>query len=101
MLARCQHFLGECLSMPQKHQVNFRVTDSFLNRIKSECIKREMSLQELITTALKHYLHTSTLTYVLQEPSEQDDWLSLWERYCERMPREKVLLVVEVMKLDL
>ena len=87
--------------MPQKHQVNVRVTDSFLNRVKSECIKREMSLQELITTAVKHYLQTPTLTYEVVEPSEQDDWLSVWERFCERMPREKVLLMVEVMRLDL
>ena len=94
--------------MPQKHQVNFRVTDSFLNRIKSECIKREISLQELITNALKlsfqippHEWDQGMLYTYEEDKSEQSDWLSLWERYFSKMPREKVLLMVEVMKLDL
>ena len=109
MLAQCQHLLRECLSMPQKHQVNFRVTDSLLTRIKSECIKREMSLQELITASVKFYAQTppddwrSGTLYIHddEEGDEQNDWMTLWQKYFREMPREKVLLMVEVMRLDL
>ena len=95
--------------MPQKHQVNFRVTDSLLTRIKSECIKREMSLQELITASVKFYAQTppddwrSGTLYIHddEEGDEQNDWMTLWQKYFREMPREKVLLMVEVMRLDL
>ena len=94
--------------MPQKHQVNFRVTDSFLNRIKSECIKREMSLQELNTTALKFYFQTpdewdkaTLFAWEGEKGSEGNRWLTLCYKYFEKMPRQKVRLIVDVMELDL
>lgn len=94
----------------EKNQVKFRCSDRFLQRIKSECIKRETTVQDLVTAALKIYFRTPNewntadvafLTFDEDAKSEQHDWVSLWAKYFSKMPREKVLLIVEVMKLDL
>ena len=93
--------------MPE-NQVKFRASDSFLASIKLECIKREMSLQELMTAAVKFYSQTpaqwdvgTLFTTEKEKGLEQHNWLALWHQYIGKMPREKVLLMVEVMKLDL
>ena len=94
--------------MPQQHQVKFRASDRFLDLIKSECLKREMSLQELMTASIKFYSQTpaewdvgTLFTTEREKGLEQHNWLALWHQYIGKMPREKVLLIVEVMKLDL
>jgi hypothetical protein len=93
--------------MSQQHQVKFRASDRFLGFIKSECMKREMSLQDLITAALKVYMETpvdwTTASFITfdEENTERYQWVEHWVDYIEKMPREKALLMVEVMKLDL
>jgi hypothetical protein len=95
---------------PEKNQVKFRCSDRFLQRIKSECIKREMTVQDLVTGALRIYFQSpdewnmadlAFITFDEDAKSEQHDWVGLWVKYFSKMPREKVLLMVEVMKLDL
>jgi hypothetical protein len=101
--------------------IGFRVSESFQKRIESECIKREMSLQDLIGTALKQFftltppassnIFSAAASEFMKslppaeasadERSEFEDWLGLWVKYINDMPREKVLLIVEVLKLDL
>jgi len=108
-------------------QINFRVSPGFRQRIESECIKRETSLQNLITTAIKglmtfvpteqsappeapgfvsancdQFLKSVPPPEVSEEErSEFQDWLGLWVKYINDMPRAKTLLIVEVLKLDL
>lgn len=106
-------------------QVNFRVSPGFRQRIESECIRRETSVQDFITTAIKGLMtfvpteHSAEGVGIIsancaqflksvppaevseEERSEFQDWLGLWVKYCNDMPREKVLLIVEVLKLDL
>ena len=94
--------------MPPQNQVKFRASDRFLDLIKSECLKREMSLQELMTASIK--LHSQTpaewdvgtlFTTEREQGIEQHNRLALWHQYIEKMPGEKVLLIEKVMRLDL
>lgn len=93
-------------------QINFRVSPGFRRRIESESIKRDMSLQDLLTTALKFYFQTppedwKTAEYVAvsysddDEGSEESAWVQLWVKYMNAMPEEKSRLMADVMKLDL
>jgi hypothetical protein len=98
--------------MPTKkmEQINFRVSARFRQLIESECIGREMSLQDFITAAVKFYSQTPrddwktadilTVSYDA-EGFEEGTWVRLWAKYLNTMPEEKVRLIVEVMKLDL
>jgi hypothetical protein len=96
----------------RKEQINFRVSARFRRRIESECIKRDISLQDLLTTALKFYFQTppedwKTAEYVAMsfsdddEASEEGAWVQLWVKYINAMPEEKSRLMADVMKLDL
>ena len=94
--------------MPPQNQVKFRASDRFLDLIKSECLKREMSLQELMTASVKFYSQTpaewdvgTLFTTEREKGIEQHNRLALWHQYIEKMPREKVLLIEKVMRLDL
>ncbi len=106
---------------PEKNQVKFRCSDHFLQRIKSECLKRHMTVQDMVSRALRLYFQTTpppgwkrvpkdadpeghvtlTLNVVPFDDPERLDWAEVWFRYVEEMPREKTLFHVEVLKLDL
>ena len=98
------------MTAKKREQINFRVSTRFRQRIESECIHREMTIQDLVTEALKVYFHapdewnTADLSFITFDDdvkAEQHEWLKLWVKYFTKMPQEKVLLIVEVMKLDL
>lgn len=99
----------------KKVQIGFRTTEAFQRRIESECIKRELSLQDLVRYALEWYFKTpppddwdyADIIYH-QDPEstdkervEREKWGVLWVKYVNEMPREKILLMADVMKLDL
>jgi hypothetical protein len=94
--------------------VGVRVSKRFRDRIDAECVRRDLSLQELIIAALKLYFATprqwdyADVTFVVdddnvseQQAAERNSWGGLWERYLDRMPREKIELMVSAMKWDL
>lgn len=96
----------------ERQQINFRASGRFRQRIESECIKREMSLQDLITTALKFYFQTPREDWEKadliamafsddERGAEERVWVQLWIKFMNAMPEEKTRLMVEVMKLDL
>jgi hypothetical protein len=95
-------------------QLAFRVSEREHKRIQSQCISREVSMQDLILHALKFYFQTPPSDWATADiafmtvtddetgtKNEQTEWLMLWTKYTNKMPREKVLLMAEVMKMDL
>ena len=95
-----------------REQINFRVSARFRQRIESECIKRDMSLRNLITTALRFYFQTPPEDWEKadmiamafsddERGAEERVWVQLWIKFMNAMPEEKTRLMVEVMKLDL
>jgi hypothetical protein len=99
------------MPVEKKEQINFRVSARFRQRIESECIKREISLQDLVTTALKFYFEESpqpegwiiidAIPLPFPSGSEENDWVHMFVKYVRKMPHEKSQLIAEVLKLDL
>jgi hypothetical protein len=98
--------------MAEKRKLlGFRVPARFRRRIESECIKREMSFQDLVTNALKVYFQTPSgdwkkanvafLTFDDDEKDDQQDWMQLWVNYMNKMPQEKTEVMARAMKFDL
>jgi hypothetical protein len=96
----------------RREQINFRVSARFRQRIESECIKRDMSLQDVVTTALKFYFQTPPEDWEKadliamafsddERGTEERVWVELWIKFMNAMPEEKTRLMVEIMKLDL
>jgi len=96
----------------RREQIKFRVSARFRQRIESECIKRDMSLQDVVTTALKFYFQTPREDWEKADliamafsddkrGTEERDWVQLWIKFMNAMPEEKTRLMVEIMKLDL
>ena len=97
----------------KKVQIGFRVTEAFQRRMETERIKREISTQDMIQTALKFWFDTprdqdswthADIRFIDAKDKEDQEataWISLFEKYIDKMPREKVLFLVEMMKLDL
>jgi len=50
----CQADSKGCMAT-KKTQIGFRVTDAFHKRIETECMKRGLSVQDLITGSLEYY----------------------------------------------
>lgn len=95
----------------KKTQIGFRVTDAMRKQIEAECIKRDLSMQEFLTAAVEHFSQTPAesepVYFVLgdAEPEEHTRerrrWADLWAKFMRTMPRPKILLMAETMKLDL
>jgi hypothetical protein len=94
--------------------VGIRVLPNFHRRIQTECVRRDMSLQELVVAALKVYFASpvewdhANVTFYSDDPNftkkqadERNAWSDLWERYLTRMPREKVQIMTTAMEWDL
>jgi len=84
-----------------------RVPEKFHHRVLLECRRREVTLQKLITSALRHYFKTSEDTgdeVVLTLNPAPDPYRGLrqiWEEYLDKMPLERVALLCLMMTLDL
>ena len=98
--------------MAEKRKLlGFRAPLRFHRRIESECIKREMSFQDLVTNALKVYFQTppgewgqanvAFITFPEDKKDEEQDWMQLWMNYMNKMPQEKTELMAKAMKFDL
>jgi hypothetical protein len=97
----------------KKIQIGFRATETTRKLIETEALKRDLSVQDFITCAVEYYSKTpsdwdySASAFVKnrgitdEQIKEQQGWMSLWLKFMDRMPRAKVLLVVETIKLDL
>lgn len=94
-------------------QISFRVTEAFRKTIETECIKRDLSVQDFVTYSIQYYSKTpvdwdyAAQTFATFEGSnreqvlERQSWTNLWLKYVNSMPREKIRLMAETMKLDL
>lgn len=98
----------------KKTQIGFRVTEAVRKQIEVECIERGLSVQELLIASFEYYRGTpknwdysaSTFVRVKDETSdevlaERMSWTKLWLAYIDNMPREKILMFAEAMRLDL
>ena len=97
----------------KKTQIAFRATEATRRLIEAEALKRDLSVQDFITCAVEYYSKTpsdwdySASTFVKnrgitdEQIKERQGWTSLWLKFMDRMPRAKVLLVVETIRLDL
>jgi hypothetical protein len=106
--------LVEIVMANKKTQIGFRVTEALRKRIEADCLKRGLSVQDLFTFAYEYYSKTpvkwdySASTFVREEDEATDErveelksWTDLWLKYIHSMPREKILLHAEAMKLDI
>jgi len=84
-----------------------RVPEKFHHRVLLECRRREVTLQKLITSALRHYFKTSEDTgdvislTVNPGPDPYRGLRQIWEEYLDKMPLERVALLCLMMTLDL
>ena len=84
-----------------------RVPEKFHHRVLLECRRQEVTLQKLVTSALRHYFKTSEDTgeevlLVYNPPPDPDRGLKqIWEEYLDKMPLERVALLCLMMTLDL
>ncbi|MDP2999602.1 MAG: hypothetical protein Q8N47_19080 [Bryobacterales bacterium] len=102
----------------KKVLVGVRVPESFQRRIQSECLRRDLSLQEMVVDALKLYFRTplewdyATTTYVRhgeeegqplaeEEVARRNSWIGLWAKYVNAMPEEKIEVLTRAMEWDL
>ncbi len=94
--------------------IGARVSKGFHRRIQSECVRREMSIQDLVVAGLKVYFASpaewdhASMTFYTDDPNftkkqadERNAWVNLWERYLSRMPQEKVQIMTTAMEWDL
>jgi hypothetical protein len=101
----------------QKVLMAARVSKRFHERAQAECVRREVSLQKLMTEAVEAYIgrdpetpmHMLTLGRIEDDESklsaeelrQQRSRQRLWSTYLNRMPTEKVETMVSAMKWDL
>jgi hypothetical protein len=94
----------------KKVQLGFRVTEAFQKHIEGECLARNLSLQSLVTDALKLYFQFPRKNWATAQAAivtfdddarQQQKQTKLWLTYINEMPPEKVRLLEDVMKMDL
>ena len=101
-------------SQEKKVLIGARVSQGFHRRIQSECVRREMSIQDLIVAGLKLYFaspadwdhadmkfYTDAPNFTKKQVDERNAWMKLWNRYLSRMPQEKVQIMTTAMEWDL
>lgn len=97
-------------------QVAFRVDADLYKRIQVEAVEREITIQDMFLDALKLYFQTpkgdkwdyAISTFVqhgdeITEAAveERQTWASLCWRYINKMPREKVEILISALQWDL
>jgi hypothetical protein len=97
-------------------QMKFRVDQGFYDLIQAEATKRELSFQEMMLDALKLYFatpHPESWDYALTtfvkhgkgvsegEARERRTWAALLWKYLNKMPREKIQLLMNAVRYDL
>ena len=97
-------------SAPKKVLVGIRVTPNFHRRIQTECVRRNLSLQNLVIEALREFFqtaingHAGLIEFGIVEPErteEQAAWHDLWDKYMRTMPREKIQVMTSAMEWDI
>jgi hypothetical protein len=79
-----------------------RVSRKLHERVQSECVRREWSVQELITTAVELFLEMPYEKYEFVRLTPSDSLpMKLWSTYMEKMPEEKIELMMNAMRWDL
>jgi hypothetical protein len=79
-----------------------RVSRTFHARVQSECIRREWSSQELITTAIDLFLEMPYEKYkFITIDTAHSMRTKLWSTYLEKMPEDKIEVMLNAMKWDL
>jgi hypothetical protein len=94
---------------PKKVLVGIRVTPNFHRRIQTECVRRDLSLQNLVVEALKEFFETpidegELIEIGTLEPlrsAEEEAWHDLWAKYVRAMPREKIQVMTGAMEWDI
>ena len=99
---------------PKRVLVGVRVAEGFHRRIRSELVRRELSLQQMVVDALTLYFRTpvdwdyAATTYVLhddkaaaEEAARRQASIDLFLKYIDRMPPEKVEVLTRAMEWDL
>jgi len=98
----------------KKVLIGIRVPPTFHRRIQTECVRRDLSLQEMVTAALKVYFHTPVewdsvdMKFRYDDPklgkTEATEWnalTDLWERYRRLLPQDKTRVMTNAMEWDL
>jgi hypothetical protein len=99
----------------QRVWVGVRVSKTFHRRILTECARRDLSIQELLVAAMKWLFETprkdwshADLTFYYEdsgltrkEAHELEAWSRLWEKYIQKVPREKIEVMEAAMQWDL
>jgi hypothetical protein len=102
--------------------VGVRVPKKFHERIQRECRRREISLKDMVTDALKMYFESpvdweyKTTTYFSEgdgeesagaaeestrAAAEESAWEFTWLKFKDKVPREKIEVIVKAMEWDL
>lgn len=93
----------------KKVLVGIRVTPNFHRRIRTECVRRNLSLQKLVIEALKLFFvepvpGEELIEFGTLEPErtqEEGAWNDLWDKYMRVMPREKIEVMTSAMEWDI
>src|SRR5882724_3246654 len=106
---------GAGLTRPvKKVLIGIRVPQRFHRRIRTECLRRDLSLQDMVTDALKMYFKTpltwdrADVKFRYDDPNiteaEADEWnalTDLWEKYRQLLPEAKTRIMTNAMEWDL
>lgn len=88
-----------------------RVSRQFHERAQAECVRREMSIQSLITSAVEAYISSPLHGDMTGQPPHiitlgtldlyAEPRIRLWSTYLDKMPEDKIETMVSAMKWDL
>lgn len=85
-----------------------RVSKKFHELVQAECVRREVSLQKLITSAVAAYIESDKAVEDDQEDGPAylitlgpDPRERLWSTYLDKMPEAKIAQMLAAMKWDL
>ena len=86
-----------------------RVSKQFHEWAQAECMRREMSIQSLITSAVEDYIISSPpdgdragrIITLGKLELYDDPRMRLWSAYLDKMPESKIETMVSAMKWDL
>jgi hypothetical protein len=90
--------------------VGVRVPQQFHDLLLLECRRRQMTLQQLITSALRQYFKAPTeppvdreyeILTVVHTPCPDAGLIRLWQDYVEKMPWSRTVLLAGTMMQDL
>jgi hypothetical protein len=98
----------------KKTQIGFRVTEAVRRQVEAECLKRDLSVQDLFTASFEYYRKTpaewdyGATAFVREGPDVTDEeiaerltWTTLWLKYIQSVPREEILIFADAIKYRL